>query len=86
MGFLSPVAAVLGSRCLGDVPPNVCTTRYRDNCCEQGLSLAISECDDLALAVKRGLLLELESRSELYHSRASASETRIALCDVWGLS
>src|ERR1700748_1669650 len=46
----------------------------------------ISECDDLALVVKRGLLLELESRSELHYSRASASETRIALRDIWGLS
>jgi len=45
----------------------------------------ISECDDLALVVK-GLLLELQSRSELHYSRASASETRIALRDIWGLS
>ena len=46
----------------------------------------ISECDDLALVVKRGLLLELESRGQLHYSRASASETRIALRDIWGLS
>jgi len=38
------------------------------------------------LIQRRGFLLELKSRGELHHSRASAAETRIALRDIRGLS